>query len=122
MLRWNMFKRERRITLTISVRVVIKRDGDEYWGTAPALPGLFIDGDSIEQVKELLPEGILVYLESLYKNNEPVPVGPDFIVELKDMSVQLGVPLSIDDHHWAKTEWPIHPTSEGNLKALPQNV
>ena len=36
-----------RLNATISIGIVIEEDGDKFLGTAPAFPGLLIDGDSI---------------------------------------------------------------------------
>lgn len=64
----------------ISVRCIIEPDGNGFHAYAPALPGLHADGDTKEEARDHLEEGIVVYLESLHKHRQPLPVGPDLIV------------------------------------------
>ena len=64
----------------ISVRCIIESDENGFHGYAPALPGLHIDGETEEEAQNRIEEGIVVYLESLHKHNQPLPVGPDLIV------------------------------------------
>ena len=70
------------ICYKISVRIVLEKDEDKYCATAPALPGLIIDGDTLEQVKSRVENGIVVYLMALAKNGDPLPVGPHLTIEL----------------------------------------
>ena len=44
-----------------------------YVVTAPALPGLVTEGDSLEEAREMAKDAIQGYLESLRKHNEPIP-------------------------------------------------
>jgi len=39
----------------------------------PALPGLVTEGDTLEEAKERAKEAIACYLESLLKDNLPIP-------------------------------------------------
>ena len=43
--------------------IVIEKSANGYGGYAPDLPGLGVVGDSPEEVRRLLAEGIAVYLE-----------------------------------------------------------
>jgi len=45
-----------------------------YTVTVPALPGLVTDGDTFEEVKAMVEEAIVGYLESLRKHGEAIPV------------------------------------------------
>ena len=44
-----------------------------YTVTVPSLPGCITEGDTFEEAVEMAEEAILGYLESLKKNNEPIP-------------------------------------------------
>jgi len=53
--------------------IVIEKSADGYGGYAPDLPGLGVVGDSLEEVRRLLAEGIEIYLEESARDNEPPP-------------------------------------------------
>jgi predicted RNase H-like HicB family nuclease len=44
-----------------------------YVVTAPALPGLVTEGDSLEEAREMAKDAIQGYLESLRKDGLPIP-------------------------------------------------
>lgn len=44
--------------------------GEPY---APDLPGLGVVGDTLEEVRQLVREGIALHLESLKEHGEPIP-------------------------------------------------
>lgn len=44
-----------------------------YTVTVPSLPGCITEGDTFEEAVEMAEEAISGYLESLRKNNEPIP-------------------------------------------------
>ena len=44
-----------------------------YVVTCPALPGLFTEGDTLEQARLMATDAIQGYLESLGKHGEPIP-------------------------------------------------
>jgi len=41
--------------------------------TCPALPGLVTEGDTLEEARMMAKDAILGYLESLRKDNRPMP-------------------------------------------------
>ena len=96
---------------TISVRVVIEEDDDKFCATAPALPGLIIDGDTVEQVRGRVKDGIIVYLMTLAKYGDSLPVGPDLTIELhkkEDFGFsRFGNPEPFSDpDDWTTMPWP----------------
>ena len=45
-----------------------------YTVTAPALPGLVTEGDTLEQARQMAKDAILGYLESLRQDGEDIPI------------------------------------------------
>lgn len=41
--------------------------------TCPALPGLVTEGDTLEEAREMAEDAIRAYIESLRKDNLPIP-------------------------------------------------
>ena len=44
-----------------------------YVVTCPALPGLVTEGDTLEEARAMAQDAIRTYLESLIKDNLPIP-------------------------------------------------
>lgn len=44
-----------------------------YVATCPSLPGLVTEGDTLDEARAMAVDAIRVYLESLRKDNLPVP-------------------------------------------------
>lgn len=59
-------------------KVVIKEDLEDggYNVSCPALPGCHSQGDTMEEALENIKEAIECYLESLEKDELPIPVEP----------------------------------------------
>jgi predicted RNase H-like HicB family nuclease len=54
--------------------VVYERADDGGWGAyAPDLPGLGVVGDTQEEVRQLIRDGIRLHIDSLREHNDPVP-------------------------------------------------
>lgn len=99
------------VKFEISVRIVIEEDEDKFCATAPALPGLIIDGDTVEQTKDRVRDGIIVHLMTMAENGDPLPVGPDLTVRFhkkpKFGFSHFGNPKSYPDRsHWTTMRWP----------------
>ena len=48
-------------------------DGDGFTVTVPALPGCITEGDTRDEAIENAKEAILLYIESLEADGEPIP-------------------------------------------------
>lgn len=70
-----------RTSLLLSVLVITEEDGTGFHSFAPALKGLHVDGSTQDEAFENAKNAIPVYLESLAKHNDPLPVGPCLKVE-----------------------------------------
>ena len=54
--------------------IVIEEACDgSYSAYVPDLPGCVSSGDTIEQVRELIAEAVMLHIESLRRHGEPVP-------------------------------------------------
>ena len=100
------------VELEISVRIVIEEDEGKFCAAAPALPGLIIDGDTVEQTKHRARDGINVHLMAMTRNGDPLPVGPDLTVGFHDKPEygfpHFGNPKPYPDpSHWTIMRWPI---------------
>ena len=63
--------------LLLRVSVIVAPDEDRFHAYCPALKGLHVDGDTVEEALERIPEAVDVYVDSLSKHGGPLPIGPD---------------------------------------------
>ena len=68
---------------------VVIEPGEDGWlvVTVPALPGCITQGKNLEEALKNAKEAIAAYLESLEKNNQPVPE-PD-VISIKEVAVSV---------------------------------
>ena len=69
----------------ISVQVVVAKDGEAFHAYAPALKGLHVDGATEEEAIANVEEAIAVYLESLRKHGDPLPIGHGLTIQEIDV-------------------------------------
>jgi predicted RNase H-like HicB family nuclease len=53
--------------------VIIERSTTGYGGYAPELPGVGVTGSTIDEVKRLIRETVVLHIDSLREHGEPVP-------------------------------------------------
>lgn len=53
--------------------VVFEKAGDNYSAYAPDLPGCVACGDTIAETEQLMREAIILYIEALREEGQPVP-------------------------------------------------
>ena len=53
--------------------VVYEKSRDGWGAYVPDLPGLGVVGDTLEEVQQLIREGIELHLESLKEHGDPIP-------------------------------------------------
>ena len=58
--------------ITYTYRSIIEKDGDEFHGYVPSLPGCHTQGATIEETKKNLKEVVTAILEVKVKLNEPI--------------------------------------------------
>ncbi|MGC1782494.1 MAG: type II toxin-antitoxin system HicB family antitoxin [Acidobacteriaceae bacterium] len=68
----------------MSKYIVIYERSATGWGAyVPDLPGLGVVGDTLEETKQLIREGIDFHIEGLRKDGDPVPPPSTFIEEVE---------------------------------------
>lgn len=81
----------KRVKITeISVFVEVEKDGSCYHAFAPALKGLHVEGSSEKEALKNAKEAIDVYLESLYRENEELPIGQYLTVKYEPIKNRAG--------------------------------
>lgn len=55
------------------VYVIERADDGTYSAYVPDLPGCTASGDTLDELKQNLTEGVQLYIESLREHDEPVP-------------------------------------------------
>lgn len=79
------------MNLKVSVSVFIEKDGDGYYAYAPALKGLHVGGDTLEEAIQNARDGVDLYLTSLLDHNEPLPIGEHLKIEAEPERAQATV-------------------------------
>ncbi len=75
--------------IRVSVPVCIEEDDHGYHGFCPILRGCNVGGDTIEETRAALIEAVDLYLDSMVKHGEPLPLGAN---------IECGIPIrSISD-------------------------
>ena len=84
---------------------VILEPADEggYVVSCPALPGCISQGESLEETLENIKEAILLVIEVLQEENEPIPnetpeIVTEEIREILKARAEEGLPLIIETH------------------------
>jgi predicted RNase H-like HicB family nuclease len=62
--------------ISLSILLVVEKDGKKFHGFAPALKGLHVDGKTLADTLRHAGEAIQVYLDSLERTGDPLPVSP----------------------------------------------
>lgn len=93
--------------LRLSFTVVVEPDGDGFHAYCPAFKGLHVDGRDQKQALANAVRATAVYLESLARTNEPLPVGPDLVFKRQEVPQ---VPAGAFLHH-VELQWPLQSTS-----------
>lgn len=60
--------------IMFKVDVCIEEDGNEYHAYCPTLKGVHIDGKTKEEALENIKIAIALYLRSLIKHDDPIPI------------------------------------------------
>lgn len=60
--------------ITFQVDICMEKDGKGYHAFCPALKGIHMDGESEEEAIENIKVAIVLYIKSLIKHHEPIPL------------------------------------------------
>lgn len=66
------------------VTVIIERDGDRWFGRCPAFSGLLMDGTTVDETLHLVRDGLDLYLASLERHGDPLPIGRDCAILVRE--------------------------------------
>jgi predicted RNase H-like HicB family nuclease len=61
--------------MRVQVYIVVEPDGDGFHAYAPALPGLHADGQTEDEARRNAAELAVLYLASMVKHGDPLPIG-----------------------------------------------
>lgn len=92
-------KRSPNLQLLVSV-VVEPDDNNTFHAYAPALKGLHVDGSTEEEALQNATQAILVYLESLARSGDPLPVGQNLTVDEEVPEIPAGAFLRSITVQW----------------------
>jgi len=67
--------------LRVSITVVVDKDGDSFYAHCPGLKGLHVDGATEEEAVANALEAASLYLDSMLRHNDPLPIGRHFSAE-----------------------------------------
>jgi predicted RNase H-like HicB family nuclease len=71
--RWDMPRY--RVSLEFRVSIVVEPDGENFHAFCPALKGLHVSGNTEEEATRNAGDAAAIYLESLIRHKDPIPVG-----------------------------------------------
>jgi antitoxin HicB len=60
--------------LKFRVRIIVEKDTPGFYAYAPSLKGLHMGGDSEKEARENAREAAALYLKSLLKHGDPIPI------------------------------------------------
>ena len=66
---------ERKVRVRFSVNIVVEPDDGQFHAFCPALKGLHVGGRTEKEALKNAVDGAIVYLESLIKRGDPIPIG-----------------------------------------------
>ena len=58
----------------VEIPIIIEKDHGSYYAYSPVLKGLHVDGETEEEALKNAKEAVDVYISSLKKHNEPIPL------------------------------------------------
>ena len=76
--------------LNIRITVQVEKDGDSFYAYCPGLKGLHVDGATEEDAINNAVEAASLYISSMIRHNDPLPVGADFSSEERAPRPSLG--------------------------------
>ena len=86
-------KRENLRTREYSFTVIFEPvEEGGYVVTCPALPGLVTEGGTLEEARSMARDAILGYLESLQKDNLPIPSDRDITPVKEKLTIAIHPP------------------------------
>ena len=94
--------------IRLKITIVVERDDDSYHAYCPALKGLHVDGNSVDEAVRKAQQAATVYIDSLAAHGDPLPIGPDCDL-LKEEQIPT-LPAGALLRHF-ELQWPSRSTS-----------
>ena len=69
--------------LKIKITVQVEKDGDSFYAYCPGLKGLHVDGATEDEAINNAVEAAGLYVSSMMRHNDPLPIGAGFSAEEK---------------------------------------
>lgn len=69
--------------LKLSFTVVVEQDGNSFHAYCPGLKGIHVDGDTHKEALENASEAVRLYVASMIRNGEALPIGADFSAHVR---------------------------------------
>ncbi len=64
-----------KLVIEFTIEVVVEPDDDGFHAYCPALKGLHVGGDTKEVALQNAADATIVYIQSLIKHGDPIPLG-----------------------------------------------
>lgn len=62
--------------ITLMIGICVEPDGDRFHAYCPALKGVHVDGETEEEAFDNAKTATYLYIKSLIKHGEPIPIQP----------------------------------------------
>lgn len=69
--------------LKIKITVEVEKDGDSFYAYCPGLKGVHVDGATEEEAISNAVEAASLYVSSMMRHNDALPIGAGFSAEEK---------------------------------------
>lgn len=76
--------------LKIKITVQVEKDGDSFYAYCPGLKGLHVDGATEDEAVDNAIKAASLYLSSMIRHDDPLPIGADFSAEEKALRPSAG--------------------------------
>lgn len=60
--------------VTFRIDIIVEPDDDGYYAYCPALEGLHVGGDTLDEAAQNAVDAAIAYLRSLIKHRDPIPL------------------------------------------------
>ena len=76
--------------LRIKITVHVEKDGDSFYAYCPGLKGLHVDGATEDEAVDNAIKAASLYVSSMIRHDDPLPIGADFRAEEKALRPSAG--------------------------------
>jgi predicted RNase H-like HicB family nuclease len=78
----DIFRKRSAKSLRLTIDIFVEPEDEVgFHAYAPAFKGLHVSGDTLEEAQHNVADALEVYIESLSKHGDPLPIGPHLSVE-----------------------------------------